>query len=321
MGAKSSRSMSTSSFLNLKSSQVDKVTLEFRKASGGNDSLDRVFEHVYCSLVPVTGILYNHLQNDGRVHVSKVLCVANSVFGDASEQSNVLIAIHGDVKSIMQSLVGVIAVRCGMNTEDSYTLLCYLLNEAPSNASNFDRWLISSPVGTQLVRFVYAPLIFEKIQLLPRLLGHSIILPLSGIIVINLHLPSSKRSEWTLLFSSSSHGSSFSQITKRINGEGPCLVIVESTSGRVFGCFASEGFEAGPAYRGDATCFLFEMKPNIHVFSATGFTKNYAYLNYQQSSLPNGLDPEARAILEMNGRSMNSGAFRDPQPLLDDSSS
>ncbi|VDK79563.1 unnamed protein product [Cylicostephanus goldi] len=45
----------------------------------------------------------------------------------------------------------------------------------------------------------------------------------------------------------------------------------------------------GPLYHGDATSFLFEIQPQIRIYSATGHTQNYAYLNCQQVSLPNGL--------------------------------
>ncbi|VDL79303.1 unnamed protein product [Nippostrongylus brasiliensis] len=85
------------------------------------------------------------------------------------------------------------------------------------------------------------------------------------------------------------HGSSFSQITKRVNGEGPCLVVITSSNGRQFGCFASAGFSMGPGYHGDATSFLFETQPKLRIYAATGLTENYAYLNCQQVSLPNGL--------------------------------
>ncbi|EYB97054.1 hypothetical protein Y032_0143g2361 [Ancylostoma ceylanicum] len=49
------------------------------------------------------------------------------------------------------------------------------------------------------------------------------------------------------------------------------------------------GFFMGSTYHGDATSFLFEIKPHIRVYSATGLTQNYAYLNCQQASMPNGL--------------------------------
>ncbi|RCN26659.1 hypothetical protein ANCCAN_27614 [Ancylostoma caninum] len=78
-------------------------------------------------------------------------------------------------------------------------------------------------------------------------------------------------------------------MSKRVNGEGPCLVVVESTNGRIFGCFASAGFCMGSTYHGDATSFLFEIQPHVRVYSATGLTQNYAYLNCQQASMPNGL--------------------------------
>ncbi|VDM57928.1 unnamed protein product [Angiostrongylus costaricensis] len=175
----------------------------------------------------------------------------------------------------------------------------------------------------------------------------------------------------------------------RISGEGPCIVVVLSSNGKTFGCFASAGFFMGPRFHGDATSFLFEVQPQIRIFSATGLAKNYAYLNVQQSSMPNGLgiggyestwpfficeeygtgitlanicsfekchlsgsdsfvisaievwrvgekphssienestrneksiidkDPQARALLEISGRTMHSEAYREPVSLLE----
>lgn len=50
-----------------------------------------------------------------------------------------------------------------------------------------------------------------------------------------------------------------------------------------------EGFVTGPKYTGDSFCFLFTLSPFIRVYEPTGFTSDYAYLNFQQETMPNGL--------------------------------
>ncbi|KAF8372002.1 hypothetical protein PRIPAC_78431 [Pristionchus pacificus] len=108
-------------------------------------------------------------------------------------------------------------------------------------------------------------------------------------LAIRSHIPIEFRDNWQLLFSSNEHGSSFSKMAQRVDGQGPCLVVIRSTNGHVFGLFASHGFVSGPTYTGDSLSFLFSLIPSIGIHEATGFCKKYCYLNQQQETLPNGM--------------------------------
>lgn len=78
-------------------------------------------------------------------------------------------------------------------------------------------------------------------------------------------------------------------LMKSVDRAGPCLIIIETTSDRVFGAFASQGFICGPRHTGDNQCFLFEDRQKLHIYRATGYNKNFGYLNCGQASLPNGI--------------------------------
>lgn len=88
---------------------------------------------------------------------------------------------------------------------------------------------------------------------------------------------------------SEKHGESFVRLVKSVDRAGPCLIVIETTSDRVFGAFASQGFICGPRYTGDSQCFLFEDRQKLHIYSATGYNNNFGYLNSGQASLPSGI--------------------------------
>lgn len=88
---------------------------------------------------------------------------------------------------------------------------------------------------------------------------------------------------------SEKYGESFIKLLKSVDGAGPCLIIIETASGRVFGAFASHGFICGPTHQGDNRCFLFEDRQILRIYNATGYNSNYGYLNSHQVSLPNGI--------------------------------
>nr|CDQ04791.1 BMA-EAK-7 [Brugia malayi] len=88
---------------------------------------------------------------------------------------------------------------------------------------------------------------------------------------------------------SEKHGESFMKLMKSVDRAGPCLIVIETTSDRVFGAFASQGFICGPRHTGDNQCFLFEDRQKLHIYNATGYNNNFGYLNAGQVSLPNGI--------------------------------
>ncbi|KAK6029750.1 hypothetical protein OSTOST_04136 [Ostertagia ostertagi] len=290
MGAESSSSAKKPEIVSLTKEQVRRATELLKKHVSGKEFLNKhQFQEIYSELQPITSLLFDVVEDGGRCSFSNLLLLADGLLGDASSQSATLLRLFGTTGKALERIVSVYANRNGLSDSDSSALLEYLMHEAPTEA-RFDRWLLGHSLAAQLVLHVFAPLIFEKgPSLHPSTPCESSLLTHSAVMVINMHLPSERRKHWSLLFSSSLHGSSFSQMTKRINEEGPCIVVVNSSNGSIFGCFASEGFLMGPNYHGDATSFLFEVKPQLRIFSATGMTNDYAYLNVQQVSLPNGL--------------------------------
>ncbi|KAJ1351618.1 hypothetical protein KIN20_007704 [Parelaphostrongylus tenuis] len=290
MGAKTSTAAEKSQFVNLSADQLRRAEVEFRRCTKTKDlDYDQIVE-IYSALQPAVPEIYKALQQDGRCSVSNILQLADSVLGDTASQAASLLKVFGTIQKALSGVVSIYAHQHELSTTESDALVDYFLGDSPSDEERFSRWLLRHSTASQLISHVFSPLVFEEGKsLLPSTSHSSSLLPHSATMVINMHLPADRRSEWTLLFSSVLYGSSFSQIVAKINGEGPCIVVVTSSNGKTFGCFASAGFLMGPRYHGDATSFLFEVQPQIRIFSATGVTNNYAYLNIQQNTMPNGL--------------------------------
>ncbi|KAK6056608.1 hypothetical protein COOONC_05887 [Cooperia oncophora] len=290
MGAESSVLAKKPEIVSLTSEQIRRTTELLKKRTNGKENLNKQqFEEIFSELQPITSLLFFVEDDKGRCSISNLIRLADGLLGDTGAQAAALLRTFGNTAKALESVVSVYARRHGLSDSDSAALLEHLTYDAPTEA-RLDRWLLRHPFASQMVLHVFAPLIFEEgPSLHPSTPCESLLLTHSAVLVINMQLPNERRQEWTLLFSSALHGSSFSQISKRINGEGPCIVVVNSSNGNIFGCFASEGFFMGPNYHGNATSFLFQVKPHLRIFSATGLTNDYAYLNVQQVSLPNGL--------------------------------
>ncbi|KAK6731589.1 hypothetical protein RB195_007820 [Necator americanus] len=291
MGAEASKSSKKAEVSHLNNEQVKRFEQELKKFSNGSTSIDKSqFDAAYSKLRPETSAIFEAIGHGQQCSFSSVLMLADSLLGDASDQSTALLKIFGTIAHALAKVVSIYAHRHQLSADDSAAMLDHLMLDAPSDDGRFERWLVGNCIASQLILHVFSPLVFEEgPSLHPLLSCTSSLFTHSGAVVVNMHLPAERRKNWTLLFSSILHGSSFSQMLKRVNGEGPCVVIVTSTNNRTFGCFASAGFHLGPTYRGDATCLLFEIHPEIRVYAATGRSENYAYLNCQQASLPNGL--------------------------------
>ncbi|GMR62270.1 hypothetical protein PMAYCL1PPCAC_32465, partial [Pristionchus mayeri] len=173
-----------------------------------------------------------------------------------------------------------------LTADESSSLLSFLRNDKSSSLTNM---LTSSRLLEELVHLPFRELLSDKKSIVPTLSGNTTLLSTVAQLALRAYLPMEFRDRWELLFSSNEHGSSFSQMEKRVYGQGPCLLVIRSTKDRVFGCYASHGFESGLSYTGDSLCFLFSLSPSIGVFEATGFCKKYCYLNQQQETLPNGM--------------------------------
>ncbi|XP_076058148.1 MTOR-associated protein MEAK7-like isoform X2 [Oratosquilla oratoria] len=107
---------------------------------------------------------------------------------------------------------------------------------------------------------------------------------------LNSCLPATLQHEWRFIYSTSTHGMSFSLFMKQIVDKGPTLLILEDQSGNRFGAFASESWQVRPQFHGTHECFMFALSPRVGVFHTTGYNTNFMYLNYlEKNTMPNGL--------------------------------
>ena len=65
------------------------------------------------------------------------------------------------------------------------------------------------------------------------------LLDIPSIILLNHHLPQSSQHQWRLLFSTQTHGESFSAFIHQITNQGPMIIVARDTGGHIFGGFAS----------------------------------------------------------------------------------
>ncbi|KAG0717392.1 TLD domain-containing protein 1 [Chionoecetes opilio] len=124
------------------------------------------------------------------------------------------------------------------------------------------------------------------------------LLSAAQVFFLNSALPTALQSEWRFIFSTATHGWSFSIFMKQIVGKGPTLLVVEDQSGNKFGGFASVSWEVKPQFQGTPECFLFTLAPQTGVFHSTGYNTNFMYLNYlEKNTMPNGLGMGGREEL------------------------
>ncbi|TKR93230.1 hypothetical protein L596_007726 [Steinernema carpocapsae] len=299
MGAQESKSKSSGHRLsNLNAEQVGKAKLQFRRASQGSDVLTRAQFNSFSSQFLSPAMSESVFNKIGRPHnkVTEGLFVqfVDCMLGNTDELAGCLISIHGSVDRFLTDIVeSTFLCENRKSSKDVAELLDYLKRIAPTSRSedSLARWLHCSPFVVQLTEHVYMRLLLGAHNtLMPQFIGaKNSLLSDAEVFLVNFSLPRDVRHKWELLFSSSLHGASFSKMCTLVNGQGPCLLIIETEEGRVFGGFASVGFVVGPRYTGNGCCFLFQGGSSMAIFEATGFNDNYAYLNYNQLTLPNGM--------------------------------
>jgi len=66
-------------------------------------------------------------------------------------------------------------------------------------------------------------------------------------------------STWKLLYSMDQHGATLSTLYRKIQGHGPCLMVLKSSEGEYFGAFISEAFDpSNKGFSGTPECFLWK---------------------------------------------------------------
>ncbi|GMT34901.1 hypothetical protein PFISCL1PPCAC_26198, partial [Pristionchus fissidentatus] len=219
-----------------------------------------------------------------RLPASLLVSQINLLEGISSDQAEALTNLFDS--KWREALVACAGTLLQLSADESSALLRFLQHDKSINITNM---LTANRLLGELVHLPFKDLLGNKKTIVPKLSGNSTLLNTAAQLSIRSHIPVEYRDKWQLLFSSNQHGSSFSQMSQRVDGQGPCLIVIRSAKGRVFGCYASHGFESGPTYRGDSLSFLFSLEPEIGIYDATGYCKNYCYLNQQQETLPNGM--------------------------------
>ncbi|KAJ1543723.1 hypothetical protein HK096_008155, partial [Nowakowskiella sp. JEL0078] len=98
-----------------------------------------------------------------------------------------------------------------------------------------------------------------------------------------------KSNEWTSLFSTQSHGKSWTVFKSNATMSKSTLIVVRDQDGSVFGGFASQPWNTQPKFYGDNRSFLFSLMPKIAIYPPTGFNSNFQYLQSATRTYPNGL--------------------------------
>eukprot|EP01137_Pigoraptor_chileana_P020717 Opistho-2@83457 len=165
------------------------------------------------------------------------------------------------------------------------------------DADRFSRFLSNSPIALALFQATFELGLLGHVTDSARLRLHSYaparvassLLDLESAWHVMNQLPADCRSEWRPLYSSKADGKSFNRFTTHAMDKGAVLIIIRDTKGFVFGAFSSQSLSFRPTWTGDASSFVFSLTPRLSVFGATGYNKNFVYLNYGMQTLPNGL--------------------------------
>ncbi|KAG7173184.1 MTOR-associated protein MEAK7-like [Homarus americanus] len=171
---------------------------------------------------------------------------------------------------------------------------------------DFERWCLGHSVFTTLETevlkhcFSFSPIdhtaLMPQASQLPSTFPS--MLSAGQVLYLNNALPPLLQSEWRFLFSTTTHGWSFSIFMKQIVAKGPTLIVVEDQSRNKFGGFASVSWEVRPQFQGTPECFLFALEPQAGIFRSTGYNSNFMYLNYlEKNTMPNGLGMGGREEL------------------------
>ena len=166
-------------------------------------------------------------------------------------------------------------------------------NESPGDIPTF---LQKAPVMALVLNWMLTPLYTSAIASIPALSPfftakgpRSELLDEAGSLVISSSIPEDRRSSWTMLFSSTQHGESFSAFRAALTDAGSTVIVVEDESGHVFGGYAHDSWAVKGTFYGSEKCFLFSISPSVAVYTYTGYNKNFMYLSAGKETLVNGL--------------------------------
>lgn len=301
MGSTSSKDIHKSKQSKLENHLHEAISLRFKTMTDGKPvlSLDafKKFSSRYLdsNFQDIVFQTFKKFRKDDKVNCENVLRFADLLFGDNDQLASCIVLFDLKLRSFVEASVASLFI-CEYSTEHppGNLLVDFIMTYAPKeddglNLTLLSKWLSQSTLlPSILVRVFKVLLVGDDERLIPNLENQTILSP-SALFAISSQLPAENRYQWALLYSSQTHGESFSKLLNAVNGTGPSLIVIESDKGKIFGGFANDGFVCGPQYTGDSRCFLFQDRPKLAIYGATSFNSDFAYLNYQQTSFPNGL--------------------------------
>eukprot|EP00884_Botryococcus_braunii_P020275 jgi/Botrbrau1/6931/Bobra.0215s0010.1 len=101
-------------------------------------------------------------------------------------------------------------------------------------------------------------------------------------------LPPQETATWELLYSSTSHGKSFSTFMARVAGKGRTVVLIKDKGGAVFGGYASEAWEKQGKFYGNFSDRIFSLLPSLTVYPPSGVNQNFQFCGQGFARVPNG---------------------------------
>lgn len=122
---------------------------------------------------------------------------------------------------------------------------------------NFELWLSNTGTVLEINKVLVTSLYNNDIKtnLIPKsIASRTSVLHSTQILYLSSLLPSVYRNQWRFLFSTRTHGESFSTMMRHILNQGPTLVIIKDSKEYIFGGFASDSWSTGPKFVGK---FLF----------------------------------------------------------------
>ncbi|XP_014294785.1 MTOR-associated protein MEAK7 [Halyomorpha halys] len=165
--------------------------------------------------------------------------------------------------------------------------------EGRIESSELEKWLLRcgfyEGIFTSVMNYAFNMEVEQLSPVLPKLDKMSSLLRVPTALALSYLTNTSGREDWRLLYSSSSDASSWNIIHRKINEQGPTVILIQDAAGPLFGGYASQSWKISPNFYGDERSFLFRLRPEMSVCYPTSYNKNFQYMNDGTATLPNGL--------------------------------
>ncbi|OUM57377.1 hypothetical protein PIROE2DRAFT_28581, partial [Piromyces sp. E2] len=119
--------------------------------------------------------------------------------------------------------------------------------------------------------------------------------------IIRSRLPNllQEATTWKLLYSLDQHGATLTTLYNKIHGQGPCIMVLKSSDGEIFGAFLSKAFDPSKQnFFGTPECFLWK-------------ADQYQFIKYKATNLNQYFMLADTDFIAMGGGNSNFGLYLD----------